>query len=1072
MAAEDIRFRFSSGEGSDLQTPAVYSINGSEGISKPFCFEILLVVKAGDAEINFDNILKMDATLSIRTSNDENKTFYYYRGIISEFEQQKIEGNLSWYRAILVPKVTQSFNRVNKVFLGYDGTQTTSKVIKKVLDETDPKPSYSIHEELGKKDTRKRDFIYQYQETNFDFISRLMEFEGMYYYFEHGKDEKDPTKFTIINDKGHTPKETSPKHTLRYISASSLEQSDLDVREFRRVVKKLPKSVTVQDFDYQNITKSGENSKETQIQPISKKETVSDDGFGDVMFFGGNLGAPEDADKDVAKIAKVRAEELKCRKEMFYGKTTAVGLRSGYFMKLSQYPNSDTTEQYLVTEVKHEGTQVVVLASGARNQETKYSCEFTAIPATVKNEPQFRPERLTVKPRITGTMSGMIDGKDDKEFAALDEYGRYKVQLLYNATIELATKGSAYIRMATPNAGLSNGMNFPLRSGAEVLLSFVDGDPDQPVIIGAVPNQDNPSVVNNSNYYYSGFATSSGNQFYFSDNWEKYGYEIYVPGVSLTGSMKTNTDTSKGKRVQGPVKLGTLSDNGKTTGAVKGYTYKEGYDIEVKKGGSAKIAFSMDSEAKVAMANKMAVGMTNEVKLALDTSLKMGSSVSFSHASAYDIKDLYGLSLKKIPGFYAGTKTQAKESDTECKEYFQVTAGESLHDPVSTFQSKANDAVTALVYLAQIANIACLSLSLDKTYKAAEEFGKGDYSESESVKKNTPAVQGLATSEKTKKDIKDNKLTSTDYITMAEYSSLVLSLTTFMYVMVFKYLPRTKTPVSAFSVHGSGIFSGVISADEDSRMVLGKNSIFLAARLASPVPHAFSFNAGGGNCVNDISAPAVLKEGSLEIFNDRIEMYADKITSSALEFSISGTPRDPVLNGGLFVNNALSIGTQTSHLKSAAPSGPILQLGPTLASLNHLGSSLEVSATKVGLMNTSGNGFVAGSAAVDITGAQVKIHGTLIDIGGGAIKCVPGVAMQVGDSSYILAGNVGDFPAAIATNIATVTVYGGLTAKTNAKDLADLAKKKAISPMGRVIYLRDNTLNSIKKIAGMVLGKF
>jgi len=151
------------------------------------------------------------------------------------------------------------------------------------------------------------------------------------------------------------------------------------------------------------------------------------------------------------------------------------------------------------------------LAEGER--ETWYRNTFTVLPAEV----QFRPERKTPKARFNGVLNAKIDAAGSGQYAELDEQGRYKIILPFDTSGRKDGKASAWVRMMQPYAGSGHGMHFPLHKGTEVLLSFIDGDPDRPIIAGAVTNPETPSLVNADNQTKSRLVSASGNEFHMED---------------------------------------------------------------------------------------------------------------------------------------------------------------------------------------------------------------------------------------------------------------------------------------------------------------------------------------------------------------------------------------------------------------------------------------------------------------------------------------------------------------------------------------------------------------------------
>jgi type VI secretion system secreted protein VgrG len=151
------------------------------------------------------------------------------------------------------------------------------------------------------------------------------------------------------------------------------------------------------------------------------------------------------------------------------------------------------------------------LAEG--EQETWYRNSFSVLPADI----QFRPERKTPKARIYGLINAKVDAAGSGQYAELDEQGRYKIILPFDTSGRRDGKASAWVRMMQPYAGSDHGMHFPLHKDTEILLAFIDGDPDRPIIAGAAPNPGSPSLVNVDNQTKARLVSASGNEFHMED---------------------------------------------------------------------------------------------------------------------------------------------------------------------------------------------------------------------------------------------------------------------------------------------------------------------------------------------------------------------------------------------------------------------------------------------------------------------------------------------------------------------------------------------------------------------------
>lgn len=490
---KDLRFKFVSRM---PQAPAfnVVSFSGTEGISKTYRFEIILI--SDDPDIDFSGMLNNPATFTLMPT-DQSKEVPYH-GILAEFEQLSKVKDFYLYRAVLVPKIWRtSLSRVNEVYLS---EQSVPDLVQDLLKKRQLVPNTDFEMALSPalmSPYTTRSFYCQFNETDFNFIARRLEHHGIYYFFKHDQPSGEllyMTDATIMH-----PAEVLE---LQYSAPEDVMTSNQDkcVIGFVGRQQPVPKEVIVQDF-WQGDAKLDKDLKAT--------ETVSASGEGTVMFYGCNVRTTSEA----AHIAKMRAQEILCRSKTYFGESPAVGIRSGYFIQIKGHYRSSVNAKYLVTEVTHTGSQAEIVLAGQKTPYNNgqagatYQCSFTAIEESV----QYRAECVTPKPSISGTMSGIVEGLGLTP--ELNEIGEYKVKLLYDHSFKPLGSGAIWVRMASPFSGSKNGMFFGLRAGAEVLLSFAGGDPDQPVIISSAPNSENPSVVNSSNATTSGIKDANGNMF-------------------------------------------------------------------------------------------------------------------------------------------------------------------------------------------------------------------------------------------------------------------------------------------------------------------------------------------------------------------------------------------------------------------------------------------------------------------------------------------------------------------------------------------------------------------------------
>ncbi len=598
--AANKKFEFSS-QAFGADKFAVVNMTGFESISKPFRFVLTLV--SDDAGIDFDKVLQNAATFRIFAPNGASSTPYH--GVIAEFDQLHQTDGYVFYRAVLVPRLWHlSLYQISEVYLN---DQSIPQIIEKVLKGG--RLTSADYEVKLSGSYRARSFVCQYQETHLDFISRWMEKEGMYFFFDHDGEKE---KLLIADNRSMHPAQ-AVKVLYRPMDQKDTGVSEDSVQDFVCRQKPLPKQVILRDY----------NHRKANVE-LKVTETVYDNGIGEVNIYGENFRNEAEGQR----YAKLRSEEILCGGKVFTGEATAVGLRSGYLMEMSRHYRDNFNGQYLVTEVHHEGSQAAALLAGIKTSysegqggETIYRNTFRAIPAAT----QFRPERTTPRPRVAGTMNATIDAGGPSPYAELDEYGQYKVQLPFDDSDKAAGKGSARIRMASPYSGSDHGMNFPLHKDAEVLLSFIDGNPDEPVILGAVPNSENPSIVNQANPYENKITTAGGNVLHMGDQSGKEVMWLHSPFHNSTIGIGSVDPKGGGSIVTA------------TGGSSESFTV--GTSNALFLGFKNACTLATDNSLTAAITNKFALGTSVNFSLGYDVSWKKGKSVTLDDSDSYALKD-------------------------------------------------------------------------------------------------------------------------------------------------------------------------------------------------------------------------------------------------------------------------------------------------------------------------------------------------------------------------------------------------------------------------------------------------
>jgi type VI secretion system secreted protein VgrG len=480
-------------QGFDQSTFHVVRFNGEEGLSRLYRFEIVLY--AGDKDVDFEKALTNTATFTIKRSQGD----IPFHGILERFEQLSHSGPYAFYRAVLVPKAWWlTLTTHNQVFLD----QNIEQFLTAVLKDGGLSPGLDFRISL-QNSYPTWDYLCQYDETHFEFASRWMERDGLYYFFEQG----DSGEKMVVTDTltAHGP--MSQGASFRYSPPSSMQVGHEEevVTDFILTQRRLPQKVQLRDYNYQ-----------TPSLELTAEQEVSQNGQGTHYLYGLHFLNTSQG----KALASIRAQEFTCREKVFTGVSGIPFVRPGYTFKIESHYRDSFNQTYQTTACTHEGSQEAWLVSGlglsfGKERDTLlfYRNTFTAIPASA----QFRAELATDRPRIAGTLSAKVDAAGSGKYAEVDSQGRYKIILPFDLSGRKDGRASAWVRMAQPYAGEGFGMHMPLHKGCEVLLTFEGGDPDRPVIASAVPNPETASPVTDQNQTQARITTSGGNLIHFED---------------------------------------------------------------------------------------------------------------------------------------------------------------------------------------------------------------------------------------------------------------------------------------------------------------------------------------------------------------------------------------------------------------------------------------------------------------------------------------------------------------------------------------------------------------------------
>lgn len=432
------------------------SFHGSEQLGRLFQFEVDL--RSEDHNIPFDDIVGENVTVRLELPTEETR---YFNGHICRFVQTSPRSELACYKATIVPWLWFLTRTADcRIFQA----MTVPDIIQAIFAMhgfSDVEVNYSgTH--------RTWDYCVQYRETDFNFVSRLMEQEGIYYFFKHENGKH--TLMLVDAPSAHQP--FAGYETLLYRPEGQKGADIGDINEWTAEKNVQAGLYALTDFDFEKPKKSLLVKKN-----IPRGHTHSEY---EVFDFPGEYAEYADGET----YAQMRIEELHAQHEVFTGRARAAGLAPGFTFTMDEHPRDDQNCEYLITGVNYDIRGDDYEASRRNGDtETSFDCTLTAIPAAQ----HFRPARLTPKPVIQGPQTAIVVGPSGEEIYT-DKYGRVKVQFPWDRYNKADENSSCWVRVSQAWAGKGWGaINIP-RIGQEVIVEFLEGDPDEPIITGRVYN--------------------------------------------------------------------------------------------------------------------------------------------------------------------------------------------------------------------------------------------------------------------------------------------------------------------------------------------------------------------------------------------------------------------------------------------------------------------------------------------------------------------------------------------------------------------------------------------------------
>jgi type VI secretion system secreted protein VgrG len=554
-------------------------------------FECDLQLLSKDHDLKLEDLLGQKVTVRLLQPDGKVR---FFNGFVNRFAQTGVQGHYVSYRAKLVPWLWFLTRTADcRIFQ----EKSAPDVIKEVFREH----GFTDFEESLSATYESREYCVQYRETDFNFVSRLMESEGIYYYFKHEED-----KHTLVLADSYSAHQA----VSGYEEVPFFPPGDNVVREehvfewgLRQEVQTGVYALTDYDFEKPRA--------DLQVKTSIDRGHPSADL--EIFDYPGGYVATDHGNTRV----RTRIEELHAQYERLEGKANARGFFAGALFKLEGCPRDDVNREFLLVRLTHQ-LELDAYESGKESAGPSYACEFKAI----DSQQPYRTPRKTPKPRIRGPQTALVVGKQGEEIWT-DKYGRVKLQFPWDRYGKSDENSSRWVRVSQVWAGKGWGAMHIPRMGQEVVVEYLEGDPDQPIITGRVYNADNmPTYDLPANQTRSGLMsrstkkgnTDTFNEIRFEDKKDE--EELYIHAEKdQTRVIENNDDFSVG------------ANQNVTIGNDR--TEKVGKNETVEIGETRKHTIGKDDSLTVGANHTVSVTSKQDISVGEDRSLAVGKNSTF-----------------------------------------------------------------------------------------------------------------------------------------------------------------------------------------------------------------------------------------------------------------------------------------------------------------------------------------------------------------------------------------------------------------------------------------------------------
>jgi type VI secretion system secreted protein VgrG len=641
---------------------------GRESVSAPFWFDLELVGQ--DLEVDLARLIGTSATFEVVLNSG---ALRHVNGVVDQVRQLESDVASAVYHLRLVPWTRLLELRTNcRVYQG----QTVPDIVDRVLSEHGaPDIEWRLEGEY-----QQRLICVQYRESDWAFIARLLEEEGIAYHFEH----EDGRHVLVFCDRPGTRQPCPEQPTALY--RTSLDAGDDEEPHLQEVVKefRLEQSLhsgrrLLADFNYLDPGATLEAMAGADLATRINRDLE------DFEYPGGfvKLGDEEAAKLPFGEtLAAVRAEAIDARTVLARGESSCRGFQPGFTFELLNHPRQDCRIAWHLLEVAHNLDQSAALST-AGGGNVHYDSAIVCLPAATP----FRPPRLTPRPVVKGPQTAIVTGPSGEEIYT-DKHGRVKVAFHWDRDGARDGTDSCFVRVAHGWAGAGWGMQFTPRIGQEVVVEFLEGDPDRPLITGSVYNGRNAIPFGTPTQ--SGIRTRSSkegaaancNEIRFED--KKGSEDLFMQAEkTLTVNVKDSSSKTVGtdQRLQvGKSRDVSVEDN-ESVSVGKNQSINVGSDQNVSVGAKQSVsvgddqAISVEGKCSVSIAKDLSLsaGAARKTAVAKDDGLNVGGDRNVSVKG----DEKRSIDKNSITTIKDGCKLEAKKIAIEAKDELVIKVGKA-----------------------------------------------------------------------------------------------------------------------------------------------------------------------------------------------------------------------------------------------------------------------------------------------------------------------------------------------------------------------------------------------------------